>query len=257
MYVQYDDVTVSLIPSSAQAVLGYTDGQYANRTEMRAAFPHALQTYLCVQGTDLTADGVDSEAGDAPISAVVSFVHQKLKQNRKPVVYTFLAQMQETLNAIYASGVPREKLIILCAHVTEVPHICTPACGFGLTETVDATQWTFTALGRNLDESLCAPSYFERELVPPPPKPVDPHHYLWFKEYRLQVEDYDRLRKHPIKNRKQLKYVRYTLRQGAERIAHIVISEGRKSGKRDWAKDRRGWRYQELIKRANGKRVVK
>lgn len=261
MYVQYDDVTVSLIPASAQAVLGYTDGTYDNRSAMTAAFPRALKTFLTVHGTDTTADGVDSEKGDASTAQVVWFVHQKLVQGVKPVVYTFLAQMQPMLDAIYASGVPREKILIMCAHVTERPHICGPECGFGLTETVDATQWTFTALGRSLDESLCTPAFFDRSLVPPkPPAPVDPHGYLRFSDLtrRSHVMEYDKLRPHPIKNRKRLAVLRADMEKGAHSVALGVINDAKISGKpRDWAKWHRGWKYQQLVHRANGKRVVK
>jgi hypothetical protein len=261
MFVQYDDVTVSLIPGGAQAVLGYTDGEYDNRDSMRAAFPKALQTFLTVTGLDFSADGVDSEVGDASNAAVIGFCHAKLAQGKKPVVYTFLSNMRAMLDAIYAAGIPREKLIILSAHVTEQPHICGPQCGFELRETVDATQWTFTALGRSLDESLCAPSYFERSLVPP--APVDPHHYLWFDDVarRARVKEYDYLRTHRIKNHKQLVILRAKLQHDANEVAAHVIREAPHAGtparKAAWNKDHRGWRYRQLIRRANGKRVVK
>lgn len=256
MYVQYDDVTVSLIPASAQAVLGYTDGRFANRTAMKAMFPKAKQTFLCVQGTDFTADGVDSEKGDASIEAVVAFCHAKIKMGKKPIAYTFLAQMQEMANAIFAAGIPRDQVLFMCAHVTEKPHICGPECGLDLSFTVDATQWTFTALGRSLDESLCTPEFFERDLVPP--APVDPHHYLWFAKHRELVERYDALRRHPLKNRKKLREVRSEINGAAETIAKRVIATAKKSHKpRDWSTDRAGWRYTQLIHRANGKRVVK
>lgn len=256
---QFDDVTVSLIGPGAKAVLGYTDGRYVNRSLMLATFPKALHTFLTVTGLDFTADGVDSEAGDAPISQVVAFMLEKRKQGKRGVAYTFLAQFEEMYQAILAAGIPRDEMILLCAHVTGVPHICGPECGYGLSTRVDATQYTFTAEGRSLDESLCTPAYFKRDLVPP--KPKDPHHYHWFGEYRSDVEEYDAFRPHPIKNRKVLKLKRAQLLRGAKRIAANVIHEAPKAGtparKAAWSKDRRGWRYAQLIHRANGKRVVK
>lgn len=258
---QFDDVTVSLIGPGAAAVLGYSDGDFANRTAMKAAFPNALQTFLTVHGTDFTADGVDSEKGDATTEQVVAFGHVKHQQGKRPVFYTFLANMEAMAQAVFASGIKREDAIFMCAHVTGVPHICGPQCGLGLSFDVDATQYTFTAEGRSLDESWCTPAYFLRDLVPPkPPKPKDPYHYYWFTDAvrREHVMTYDELRRHPLKNRKELKRLREQLKHGAHSVALGVINRAKISGKpRDWSHDRAGWRYQNLIKRANGKRIVR
>lgn len=268
---QFDDVTVSLIGPGAKAVLGYTDGTYANRDAMLAAYPDALHTFLTVHGTDFTADGVDSEAGDASTEAVVGFARVKHSQGKRPVIYTFLANMEALAQAVFASGIPREDCIFMCAHVTGVPHICGPQCGLGLSFTVDATQFTFTAENRSLDESWCTPAYFSRDLVPPkPPEPADPHHYKWLETDRRTIKghklyserdlvtEYDHLRKHRILNHRKLADIQGDLLLLADRIATVVVAEAARTGKpRDWSTYRRGWRYQALVHRANGKRVVR
>ena len=103
---------------------------------------------------------------------------------------------------------------------------------------------------------------------PKPPKPKDPHHYGWFDAKhrtighvklveRNAVLNYDRVRKHPIRARKAIKEYREHCRLAADRIARVVIDEAKTKGRpRDWKPYRRGWRYSQLMKRANGKRVV-
>lgn len=105
-----------------------------------------------------------------------------------------------------------------------------------------------------------ASAWYPRPVVVPP-KPKDPNHYLWFDEFRGNVVAYDQLRRHKLKNRKLLAKLESVLLAGAKRIARNVIADVPKAGTPErqaaWAKDRRGWRYSQLIKRANGKRVVK
>lgn len=238
-----DAVGASVLNPDALYAIYYADGSWPNETAVRAQCPHAKLFGVTVRGlTGPSIFACDCETGDLTPAEAVAWVSRQVDLGVKTIcVYanldTWLNQGLKAALDHYGARIKR-----WVADFNGVDAIQPWA---------DAEQYSST----DIDLDVARATFFGDPV--PPPKPVDPHHYLWFKEYRLQVEDYDRLRKHPIKNRKQLKYVRYTLRQGAERIAHIVISEGRKSGKRDWAKDRRGWRYQQLIKRANGKRVVK
>ena len=39
-------------------------------------------------------------------------------------------------------------------------HPVASACGFGMTGKADATQYSDHALGKNLDASICAPTFF-------------------------------------------------------------------------------------------------
>lgn len=256
MWVMYDDVTVSLIPASAQAVLGYVDGNFPTKAAVDKGWPNAHKVFLTVNGSS-DADGIDSEPGDATPDVVVRWVKNKLAAGGyRPIVYASLSDMQPLLNELAVAGVERSQVRVMTAHVTEVPHLCTSACGFGFTGVADATQWTFTALGRSLDESLVQSDFFAPK--PAPPKPADPHHYKRFGAQRSNVEEYDAFRRHPIKNRKVLKLKRAQLLKGADVIASHVIAEAKATGRtRDWSKDYRGWRYQQLVHRANGKRVVK
>lgn len=101
-----------------------------------------------------------------------------------------------------------------------------------------------------------------------PPTPPDPHHYrefplgpfdwngreLW---ERATVLDYDRLRQHPFIHRPRLAVLRVQLGELADRVAFEVIDQAKTSGRpRDWSADYRGWRYQQLTARAQGKRLA-
>ena len=82
----------------------------------------------------------------------------------------------------------------------------------------------------------------------------DPKHYLWFTpEERAQVKWYDMLRDDaPKKHRARLAVLRAQLRAKAAKI-YVAAHKTRKP---DWKTNRRGWRYQQLIRRANGARVA-
>lgn len=100
------------------------------------------------------------------------------------------------------------------------------------------------------------------EPMPPPP---DPHHYSRFPiaekfdkrhwNERATVEKYDTLRKHGVLNRKKLKPVRADLKKLADHV-YAVAHDVPKGHKPSWGEFYRGWRYQELSQRSQGK-VVK
>lgn len=167
----YDDVNASLIPRDAFAVAGYVDGAFANTAEMRKLFPHAHLLTIAVFASD-DAQCLDVEPGDATNAQVYEWFKRQLARGvYRPVVYTSgsnAAAMQATMKA---NGFPRSSYRMWTAHYTLVPHRCSPSrCGFGLDE-ADATQFTSTALGRSLDESLLAADFFD---PPPAPGPVVP-----------------------------------------------------------------------------------
>jgi len=81
--------------------------------------------------------------------------------------------MRLVLSALQSAGISRTSVRLWAAHYTGESHLCTPDdCGYALSASVDATQWTDHALGLKLDESVCSDSFFG-----PPPPPPDPNHY--------------------------------------------------------------------------------
>jgi hypothetical protein len=262
MYVMYDSVDVATVPYGAPAVAGYIGGHWPTYDALVKRCPRAKHLAIAI-AADEGGDALDCEPGDATPDQVVGWVQRALRRGvKRPCVYTSVSNMQNLISVLGNAGIKREQVRLWSAHYSGSPHICGQQCGFGLTVPVDATQWTDKALGRNLDESLCASDFFE---VPPPP---DPHQYRRFFnesfEYRgcrlpnerELVKQYDELRKHGVLNRKALKQVRAELKTAADRIAGVVLSEGKSWGSHDWTSFDRGWRYQELLHRSQGRRFV-
>jgi hypothetical protein len=185
-------------------------------------------------------------------------MRQKARGVKRPCFYADASTMPSVIAALLSAGIKRSSYRTWVAHYTNVAHLEPGA---------DATQWTDVALGRNLDESLCTPLFFAD-----PPKPVvNTVHYEWFAtgpflmgKLRLDeqaiVRAYDVYRaqqtptNHP--HRLQLAILRRQLAYLAKRVAHEAITQPRKNGKPSWNFDHRGWRYQQLIHRAQGQRFA-
>jgi Rv2525c-like, glycoside hydrolase-like domain len=102
--------------------------------------------------------------------------------------------------------------------------------------------------------------------------PTDPHHYLRFPDQPLPwhdkvlherwlVQEYDRYRAAPHMgaNEEMLDLLRIDLTKARKRVwyvAHYDPKTGRRHPKPTWDKYYRGWRWQQLLKRSRGERVV-
>jgi hypothetical protein len=261
--VMYDSVTVGEIPGDAPAVAGYVDGNFANYDELVKRFRKARHLSIAVQA-DADADCLDVEPGDAvPAQAPRWFHQQKARGLARPCFYTSVSAAEPLIGLLAGAGIPRSTYRLWTAHYTNRPHLCNAACGFGMLTTADATQWTDTALGRNLDQSECQDSFFAVVL---PPKPADPHHYGWFTAdpfelagkklvERAIVEAYDRKRRHPLIHRPGLHKLRGQCTILADRI-ETVAHEQAINGKDDLGVDHRSWRVKQLDRRALGQRLA-
>lgn len=155
-FAMFDSVDgAAVIPTDAAAVAGYVGGQWPNYQALVHAFPHAKHLSVAVNASE-DADCLDVESGDATAAQAPAWIARQVKRGVKlPVVYTSVSNVAALLSA----GVKRDGIRLWTAHYTNTAHICSPACGNGMTTTADATQWTDNALGRNLDESLCNGSF--------------------------------------------------------------------------------------------------
>lgn len=259
----YDAVTVSEIPADAQAVAGYTSGNFPTWPELLKRFPHAHRLSIAINaGHD--ADCLDVEPGDAtPADAAVWVKRQQARGVARPVLYASVSTMPTVLRELAAAGIHREHVRLWTAHYTGRAHLCSPACGFGFLETADATQWTDKALGRNLDESLCADTFFATAH----PAAGDHLRYDWFPvgpfpiagralNERAVVQEYDRLRPHAFFHARTLRRLRVELAQLASRVLTVAHEHPNQDGTPSWVAERRGWRYQQLTHRAHGDRVA-
>jgi len=156
----YDSVTVGDIPGDATFVAGYVNGNFVTFQTLQQRFPRARRMSIAVS-SHADADCLDVELGDATNAVAPGWVKRQMQRGvKRPVIYTQLSNAQALLNTLAAAGIKRSDIQLWTAHYTDKPHRCSPLCGFGLTTTADATQFTKHALGRNLDQSLCDDSFF-------------------------------------------------------------------------------------------------
>lgn len=258
----FDSIDVKQIPADAQAVAGYVGGFWPTYSPLVAQFPHAKHKSIAVNASE-DADILDIENGDAvPADAPAWFHRQKARGLELPGFYASASVVGEVESVLTAAGITRKEYVLWAAHYTGVK----PNPPFE--EGADAVQFTDRALGRNLDQSACVPAFWG--AAPTPPVKNDTHYdwfdskkrrvYLRLRTERGQVELYDRLRAqvnnngraaHPIR----LWFTRKVIAWFAKRVL-TVAKEQPNHGKPSWGKFHRGWRYQQLIHRAQGHRFV-
>lgn len=168
--VMYDSVTLSEIPEDAPAVAGYTGGMWPTYWELDELFPHAKHVSIAVRSRE-DADVLDIEPGNATPADAAAWVKRQQQRRkddpgfynlRKPGVYAAVSDMPTILTALANAGIQRDDVLVWTAHIGQGEHRCGPnGCGWpGLHDDADATQWTWTALGRNLDQSTLGLSFF-------------------------------------------------------------------------------------------------
>jgi hypothetical protein len=180
----FDDITVPTLPTGgAYAYAGYVDGMWPTYPELVKRFPGHRLLSIAVFSSD-NAECLDIEKGDAEIvDAPAWFERQVHRGVYRPVLYTQASNIKALELAMAACHVPRSAYRLWSAHYTNRAHLCGPhSCGFGLSE-ADGTQWTDSALGLNLDQSLLLPNFFDPRPAPqkpptpyptPTPAPVEP-----------------------------------------------------------------------------------
>jgi hypothetical protein len=170
MFFMYDSVTVDAIPEKPHAVAAYINGEYETYKEVKERFPDTRILQISVTG-NIPAQCYDVEAGDYSIDDVPElFKVAKEHDVWRPCFYADLSNMPEVKKALNSvEGMTRDAVRLWVAYYTDG----TPALPSGY----DAHQFTKTALDRNLDESICATTFFQAEKPAPkpePPKPAEP-----------------------------------------------------------------------------------
>lgn len=172
-WVMYDAVDIDEIPHAAHAVAGYVGGKWKTYPELRERFPHSHVLSIAVNAGE-DAHCLDVERGDATPAQAPAWVHRQFARGvHLPVIYASLSSWPEIIRELGAHGIRRHQIRAWVAHYTGHHHICRPdICGVaakplgqsrpghqGLVY-ADGTQWTSSALGRNLDESLLHAWFF-------------------------------------------------------------------------------------------------
>jgi len=165
----FDDANVALLPD-ADAYAAYDDGFYNNLAQIRAAHPNADILSIAVNANDV-ADALDIEKGAATDAQLVAWYKKSLSAGvTKPTVYAAVSNMDGALRTLANAGIPRTAVRVWTAHFTNESHLCGPTTCKECETSADATQFTQTADGRSLDESVCEANFFTRN-TPPSPNP--------------------------------------------------------------------------------------
>ena len=159
MITMFDSIDVSQIPSNAQAVAGYVGGSWATWSSLAAKFPHAQRLSIAVNSGE-DADCLDIEPGDATAGDVPGwFARQRARGVARPCLYASVSTMGSLLGVLRMAGISRSSVRLWSAHYAG-QHICGPGSCGQISTPMDGSQWTSTALGRSLDESLLVDGFF-------------------------------------------------------------------------------------------------
>jgi hypothetical protein len=160
MTTMYDSIHVAEIPRDAEAVAGYIGGKWPTYGELVQKFPKAHRLSIAV-ASHFDAECLDIEPFDATNAVAAGWVKRQQQRGvKRPVVYTSVSNAHALLATLSEAGISRRDVRLWTAHYTHNPHLCGPRCGFGMTTTADATQYTNTVQGRTLDASLCNAGFF-------------------------------------------------------------------------------------------------
>jgi hypothetical protein len=255
--ISFDDaVTAGNLPGQKFSVY-YADGRFANRTAVRAREPQGRLYGITVRGlTGPEINICDCESGDMSVAETEAWVAEQVRLGVALIVVyasedTFVNGELFAALAKYGSRIKRWQ-----AHYDNVAQV--PA-GY------DAKQFADPG---PVDHNVALPSFFQPFVKTTPSHydrfPVGPFPYGSLKlNERELVQLYDRLRakqsllRHP--NRAELETTRTELEFLAKRCAYLAHQEfpglpiGEALAKSsNW----RGWRFQQLVHRAQGKRLA-
>jgi hypothetical protein len=262
-----DSASVGGLPGGWAAYAGYVNGAYQSYWDIAREYAGKAHLLSIAVNVDAIAACLDVEKEDAVPSQAPGWVRAVAAHGQwRPCIYANLSTMPQVIEAMNAAGIPRADYRLWVADQNGVAHI---------PEGYDGCQYDGSARVSSLtyDSSILLPNFFE-VVAPKPPTPYEKYHIGRFYDKmfdttkgpfneRKVVEEYDGARKHNIKYRIYLhRTLRPHLKALADRIAEVTLYE-HKNGKRvkrdnpDWNKFNRGWRYQELLARSKGKKIVK
>jgi len=168
----YDTALNDQFPAGAAAYAAYVDGSIGNQPNYAyivSAFPKAEHLSIALFSEN-NADALDVESGASTPSDVPGWhARQVARGIVRPVVYASASTMNaEILPVLSEAGIARANTRLWTAHYGEGEHICGPdSCG-ALSIEADGTQWTSSAQGLVLDQSLLLGNFFTTSTEGPP-----------------------------------------------------------------------------------------
>jgi hypothetical protein len=166
----FDSVNVDEIPPDAEAVLGYTGGSWPTYHELEHRFPNARVISAAISASE-DADLLDVEQGDATPEQVPAWYSRQVERRKRDPgfynlerngAYAAVSELTEVIAHMRAARHKDRSWIQMSAHVGQGKHICGPkSCHYpGLDLTAQSTQYDWSALGRNLDESVVSRDFW-------------------------------------------------------------------------------------------------
>lgn len=166
--LMYDSIDVTQIPRSAEAVAGYVNGKWKTFPELVAQWPDQTHKLSIAVASWADADCLDVERGDATNDVAPAWVKRQIARGvKRPALYSSVSNWPALEATLNRAGIRTRRTIFgkpqvrrFTAHYGAGPHLCTSKCWRGFVGTADATQFDDKAFGRNLDASVCSPSFF-------------------------------------------------------------------------------------------------
>jgi hypothetical protein len=169
----FDTAINSQFPAGAAAYAGYVDGGVGNQPNYAfivSTFPKAQHLSIALFAEN-NADTLDVEAGASTPSDIPGWYSRQVARGiQRPVIYASASTMNsEILGVLSGAGIARSSVRLWSAHYGAGEHICGPAsCGV-LSVNADGTQWTDSAQGLVLDQSLLLGTFFGTDTTAPQP----------------------------------------------------------------------------------------
>lgn len=240
------------------AVAGYIAG-YVTYPMLLERYGTGRHVLSITPNVDNHAECLDVETGDASAPEAGPWVRQMLNAGiKRPCVYAQLSRMSNVRESLDAAGLSRDSYrlwVALWDGEHDVPYGYDAKQFYG---TMDPTGWDFSVISDDFFADVPAPH-------PPKPQPVKKsmHYDRYPRSWQKALRRYDALRElehtgHLSKLKvPYLRARRVQCRMFAKSIAKNAIKRyPLKDGRPSWRVEHRGWMYQQLALRSQGRRVV-
>jgi hypothetical protein len=167
----YDTALNDQFPSGGAAYAAYVDGGVGNQPNYAyivSAFPKAKHLSIALFAGD-NADALDVEAGASSPGDIPAWYRRQVARGiHRPVIYASVSAMNsEILPVLSQAGIARAQARLWTAHYGLGEHICGPGSCRALSVAADGTQWTSSARGLVLDQSLLVAGFFTTATTAP------------------------------------------------------------------------------------------
>jgi hypothetical protein len=160
----YDTALNDQFPAGAAAYAAYVDGgvgDQPNYAYIVSAFPKAQHLSIALFAAN-NADALDVEPGASDPSDIPGwYARQVARGIQRPVIYASASTMNDAILPVLSqAGIARARTRLWTAHYGLGEHICGPGSCGALSIGADGTQWTSSAMGLVLDQSLLLEDFF-------------------------------------------------------------------------------------------------